>query len=57
MPVHDDDLARSERTRGLEHMGKQRPARQAVQHLRQRGMHALALPGGKDDDVDSHVSP
>jgi hypothetical protein len=28
-----------------------------VQYLRQRRVHALALPSGEDDDVDSHVSP
>jgi hypothetical protein len=30
-------------------MGQERPARERLQDLRQRRMHALALPGGEND--------
>ena len=33
-------------------MGQQRPTGERLQHLRQRGIHALALPGGKNDYGD-----
>ncbi len=40
------------RTRGGQHMGDEWAAGQRMQHLRQRRMHALALPGGEDRDVE-----
>jgi len=54
MAVHDDDASRRERARGLQHVRKHRPPGDLVQNLGQRGMHPLALPGGKHDDVKGH---
>ena len=43
-------FARLERARGVEHVREQRPAGERMQHLGQRGMHALALTRGENDD-------
>jgi hypothetical protein len=52
MADHDGDRARRERAHGGQDMGDERAAGQRMQHLRQRRMHALALPGGEDRDVE-----
>jgi len=52
--VDDEYALRPQRQRGIEHMRKQRPAGNPVQHLRQRGTHALALTGGENNDVEWH---
>ena len=53
--VHDADGAggrfAAQRLGRVEHVRQQRPAGQWVQHLGQVGVHALALPGGENDDV------
>ena len=38
-------------------MREKRSAGQTVQHLRQLGVHPLALPGGEDDDVRNATTP
>ena len=48
----DGDRARRKRAHGGQDMGDERPAGQRVQDFRQRRMHALALPGGEDRDVE-----
>ncbi len=52
MADHDHDRARRERARGGQDMRDQWTAGQQVQHFRQSRMHALALPGGEDRDVE-----
>ena len=56
--VHHADRARRKRLHGVDHVADDRLARERVQHLGQRGMHALALAGGEDDDVEcgAHVA-
>ncbi len=54
MTVHHQDLLRLKRSRGVEHVREERPARQLVQHLGQCRMHALSLPGGEHDDCEAH---
>ena len=49
--VDDADDAGLEAARGIDHVRKQRPAGQRMQHLGQIRVHALALTGGEDDDV------
>jgi hypothetical protein len=52
--VDNDDLARLERARRVEHVREERPAGERVQHFRQGGMHAIALTRGKHDHVERH---
>jgi len=46
------DRPRRERAHGFDHVAHDRLAGQLVQHLRPRRMHALALAGGEDCDVE-----
>jgi hypothetical protein len=43
---------RPKRFGGVENMGKKGPIRQAMEHLGQIGVHALALPGCENNDVE-----
>ena len=52
---HHDDARGRERVRGVEHVPDQRPAADAVQHLRQGGLHPGALARGEDDDGELRV--
>ena len=49
--VHHTDFFRHQRTRRVEHMGKQRSTSQRVQHLGQCRVHAFAESGGENDYV------
>jgi hypothetical protein len=60
VPHDRDEVLGLERRGGLEHVLDQGQARQPVQHLRGRGLHARALPCGEDDDGEAacgHGSP
>ena len=49
--VDDMDGGRIQRARGFQHMPEHRATGQGHQHLRARGLHALALACGQNDDV------
>ena len=51
MPVHNMDACGTERARDIDHMREHRATCDRLQHLRQRGFHALAFAGGENDDV------
>ncbi len=46
---HRDDPRQVQRRQAVQHVADQRPAGDAVHHLREAGFHARALAGGKDD--------
>jgi hypothetical protein len=48
----DGDGTRRQRAGGIDHVRDQRTSRKRVQHLGQRGVHALALSGSEDHDVE-----
>ena len=51
--THDQhDCARRKRAQRGEHMGSKGTAGDAVQHLGHIGVHALALAGGQDYDIE-----
>jgi hypothetical protein len=52
VPGDDDDRAWHERAHGVQHVRGEGPAGEAVENLRQRGMHPLALACGKENDVE-----
>ncbi len=52
--MHHEDLFRLERAGRVEHVRKERPASEGMQHFRQRGVHALSLPGGEHDHGKAH---
>jgi hypothetical protein len=49
VPIDDVDRRRAHRARGVEDMSQERATRERLQDLRQRRIHALALPGGEND--------
>ncbi len=49
---HHHQRARAEADCRVRHVADQRPAGEAVQHLRQAALHARAHAGGHDDDID-----
>ncbi len=51
MAVDHADQPGLEAARSGDDMREQGPARKRMQHLGQIRVHALALPGGEDDDV------
>jgi hypothetical protein len=55
VPIDDTDAVGTEPTRRIDDMGEQRSARQQMQHLGPLRKHALALTGGKNNDVQRHA--
>ena len=51
MAIDHVDAAGIERAGGGDDVGEHRPAGDLLKHLGDRGLHALALAGGQDDDV------
>ncbi len=51
MTHHHAKRARRERAHRIQHMRHQRAPGQPMQHFRARRVHALALAGGHDDDL------
>eukprot|EP01136_Pigoraptor_vietnamica_P017581 Opistho-1_new@62939 len=49
---HDHDMARADARGGVGHVGQQGAAGQTMQHFGQLALHARALAGRHDDDVD-----
>lgn len=50
--VNDVDPCGAELARGVDHVTQHRLAGDLLQHLGRGGLHALALAGGEDDDVE-----
>ena len=65
VPIDDVNRGRLDRARRGHDMGQQGPACERLKHLRQRRMHTLALPGGKNhygnrrqkEDLEKHLTP
>ncbi len=56
MPMHHADARGMQRAGCIQHMAQQRFTGQRMQHLGQRRVHALALAGGENDDIQvGHV--